>query len=50
MHVVEGADQLDVLGQKHAVTEHVAGHIADADDGEVVGLGVDAHFTEMAFY
>ena len=27
--------------QQHAVAEHVAGHVADADDGEVLRLGVE---------
>jgi hypothetical protein len=34
--VVEGGHQPDVLGQQHAVAEDVAGHVADADDGEVL--------------
>ena len=34
--------------QQHAVAEHVAGHVADADDGEVLGLGVDAQLAEVA--
>ena len=33
--VVERGDELDVLGEQHAVAEHVARHVADADDGEV---------------
>ncbi len=45
--VVEGGDQPDVLGEQHAVAEHVAGHVADADDGEVLGLGVDADLAEV---
>ena len=47
--VIEGGEQPDVLGQQHAVAEHVAAHVADADDGEVLGLGVDTHLPEMAF-
>ena len=46
--MVEGGDQPDVLGQQHAVAEHVAGHVADADHGEVLGLGVDAQLAEVA--
>ena len=34
-------------GQQHAVAEHVAAHVADADHGEVLGLGVDAHLAEV---
>ncbi len=48
MAVIEGADQADVLGQQHAVAEHVAGHIADADHGEVLLLAVTAQCTEVA--
>ena len=29
MHVVEGADELYVAGQEHAVAEHVARHVPD---------------------
>ena len=45
--VVEGGDQADVLGEQHAVAEHVTGHVADADDREVLGLGVDAQLAEV---
>ena len=45
--VVEGRDQPDVLGEQHAVAEDVAGHVADADDGEVLGLGVHAELAEV---
>ena len=45
--VVEGGEQPNVAGQQHAVAEHVAAHVADADDGEVLGLGVDAHLAEV---
>ncbi len=48
MHVVEGAHQLGVLGEQHAVAKHVTGHVTDADAGEVGGLAVDADLTEMA--
>ena len=48
MQVVERAEQADVFGQQHAVAEHVARHVADADAGEVGGLAVDAHLAEMA--
>ena len=34
--------------QQHAVAEHVAAHVADADDGEVLGLDVDAELAEVA--
>ena len=45
--MVERRHQPDVLGQQHAVAEHVAGHVSDADAGEVGGLGVDAQFSEV---
>jgi len=35
-------DELDVVRQQHAVAEHVTRHVADADDREVVTIGVDA--------
>ena len=34
--------------EQHAVAEHVAAHVADADDGEGVGLDVDAELAEVA--
>ena len=37
-----------MLGQQHPVAEHVAGHVADPDDGELVGLGVDPELLEVA--
>jgi hypothetical protein len=45
--VVERRDQLDVPRQQHAVAEHVAGHVADAGDGEVVGVGVEPQRREV---
>ncbi len=45
--VVEGGHQADVLGEQHAVAEHVAGHVADADDGEVLALRVVAQLPEV---
>ena len=46
--VVEGRDEADVLRQEHAVAEDVAAHVADADDRELLGLGVDAELAEVA--
>ena len=46
--VVERRDQPGVLRAEHAVAEHVAGHVADADAGEVLVLAVDAHLAEVA--
>ena len=48
--VVEGRDQPGVLGAQHAVAEHVAGHVTDADGREVIGLAVDAHLAEMPLH
>ena len=45
--MVERGHQPNVLGQQHPVAEHVTAHVADADDGEVLGLGVDAHLAEV---
>lgn len=47
MPVVEGCDQPDVLGEQHPVAEDVTGHVTDADDGEVLGLGVVAQLAEV---
>ena len=46
--MIERGDEADVLRQQHAVAEHVTGHVADADAGEVLALGVAAQRTEMA--
>ncbi len=48
--VVEGGDQTDVLTEQHAVAEHVTGHVADADDREVLGLRVHAHVAEVPLH
>ena len=45
--VVERGHQPGVLGAEHAVAEHVAGHVADADGREVLGLAVDAPLAEV---
>jgi hypothetical protein len=45
--VVERRDQPQVPRQQHAVAEHVAGHVADADHGELVGAGVDVQLAEV---
>ena len=47
MPVIEGRNQTDVFREQHAVAEDVAAHIADTGDGEVLGLGIDAHLSEM---
>ena len=45
--VVEGADQAEVRGEQHAVAEDVARHVADADDGDLLALDVDAQLAEV---
>ncbi len=45
--VIERGDELDVTRKQHAVAEHVAGHVADAGDGEIGRLRVYAHLAEM---
>ncbi len=46
--MVERGDEPDVAREQHAVAEHVARHVADAGDGEVGGLDVDAELAEVA--
>jgi hypothetical protein len=48
--VVERGHQSDVLGEQHPVAEDVTRHVADADDGEVLALGVDAHLPEVPLH
>ena len=48
MQMVESADQLDVPGQQHAVAEHIARHVADADHREGLGLDILADLAEVA--
>ena len=45
--VVEGRDQVDLARQQHAVAEHVARHVADADDGERARVDVAAELAEV---
>ena len=45
--VVERRHQLDVLGQQHAVAEHVTRHVADTHDPERLALDVDVHLEEV---
>ncbi len=46
--MIERGEQADVLRQQHAVAEHVARHVADADAGEILGLAIAAERAEMA--
>ena len=48
MAVIEGRDQLQLGRQQHAVAEHVARHVADADHGDRGGVEVMADLVEMA--
>ena len=48
--VVERREQPDVPRQQHAVAEHVAGHVADADHGEVLCLRVMPERAEVALH
>ncbi len=47
MPMVERRQQADMAREQHAVAEHVARHVADADHGEVGGLRIHAHLAEM---
>ncbi len=47
--MVERRQQARLLGQQHAVAEHVARHVADADAGEGLDLDIAAvEFAKMA--
>ena len=48
--MVEGGLQADLARQQHAVAEHVARHVAAADDGEGLGLDVLAHLAEVTLH
>ena len=48
--MVEGRQQTDLFRQQHAVAEHVARHVAAADDGEGLGLDVLAELAEVALH
>ncbi|CAB4833467.1 unannotated protein [freshwater metagenome] len=39
--------QLNVLTEQHAITEDITTHIADANHGEVIGLGINTKLTKM---
>ena len=45
--VVECCDQAGCLGAEQTVTEHVTGHVTDADCGELFGLSVVAELSEV---
>ena len=46
--VVVGRDEPDLVAQQHPVAEHVAGHVADADGGELVLGRVHVELAEVA--
>ena len=48
--VVERGDELHVRRPQEAVAEHVARHVADADDREAGGVGVDVQRTEVRLH
>ena len=50
MPVIKRRLQPDVRRQEHTVAEHVAGHVADAGDREVVLLDIGAELTKMPFH
>ena len=45
--VVERGDEVDLARQQHAVAEHVARHVADADDGERARVDIAAELAEV---
>jgi hypothetical protein len=46
--VVIGGDEPDLVREQHPVAEHVARHVADPDDGELVHGRVHAELVEVA--
>ena len=46
--MIERRHQADMLGQQHAVAEHIARHVAHPHHGKVGGLDVGAQFAEVA--
>ena len=46
--VVVGGDEADLVAQQHPVAEDVAGHVADADGGELVDGRVQVELAEVA--
>ncbi len=47
MAVVECRHEPHVWRTQHAVAEHVAAHVTDADGGDVVRIDVDTEFAEV---
>src|SRR6202030_3266184 len=48
MPVIEGGEQSEVPRHQHAVAEHVAGHVADADHGDFAAFNIAPELAEMA--
>ena len=46
----KAASEPRLLGEQHAVAEHVARHVADADHAEGLALDIDVHLAEMALH
>ena len=46
--VIEGGKQLDMPRKQHSVAKNIARHVADARNGEIGRLGIDAHLAEVA--
>ena len=46
--VVVGGDEPELVAEQHPVAEHVARHVADPDDGELVHRRVHVHLVEVA--
>src|SRR5260370_18441630 len=48
MAMIESAQQSEVPRHQDAVAEHVARHVADADDGDLAALDIAPELAEMA--
>ena len=50
MQMIERSDQANFARQQHAVAEYVAAHVADAGNGKLVSLYVNALFAKMTLH
>src|SRR5260370_18380757 len=48
MPMIESAQQSEVPRHQHAVAEHVARHVADADEGDLAAFDIAPQLAEMA--
>ena len=48
MLVVESADQADMRGKQHAVTEYIPRHVANTQNGKRLRLGINIQIAEQA--